>query len=215
MNWITLLAVATASAIGLYFFIKIRRASRMRYIERYHFHEALITKLSAKHPHLSEPQIELVFQALRQYFHMCNHAGRKMVAMPSQVVDDVWHEFILFTRAYANFCSRAFGRYLHHTPAEAMQTNTVAQDGIKRAWRLACHHEKISPKNPERLPLIFAIDAQLNIPNGFVYTLNCSDKNTGYCASHIGCSAGCAGGSGGFFDGGGSGDAGGCGGGGD
>lgn len=132
--------------------------------------------------------------------------------MPSQVVDDAWHEFILFTRSYKAFCNKALGRFLHHTPTEAMSTPTLAQEGIKRAWRLACAKEHISPGNPTRLPLIFAIDSMLNIPNGFTYTLNCQDKHSpaygeGYCAGHIGCSAGCAGdggvdtGAGGFFDG--------------
>ena len=144
---------------------------------------------------------------------MCNVGKRNMVAMPSQVVDDAWHEFILFTRAYKSFCKKSLGRFLHHTPTEAMKTPTLAQEGIKRAWRLACAKEHISPSSPTRLPLIFAIDAMLNIPNGFTYTLNCQDRRSpayadGYCAGHIGCSSGCAGDSGaatdsagGFFDG--------------
>lgn len=121
-----------------------------------------------------------------------------MVAMPSQIVDDGWHEFILFTRSYKDFCKKALGRFLHHTPTEAMRTPTLAQEGIKRAWRLACAKERINPNNPTRLPLIFAIDSMLNIPNGFKYSLNCKDKNSpsyggGYCAGHIGCTSGCAG----------------------
>lgn len=161
---------------------------------------------------MNEDQVHLIFRALRDYFWMCNKGKRRMVAMPSQVVDDAWHEFILFTRSYKAFCNKALGRFLHHTPTEAMSTPTLAQEGIKRAWRLACAKELINPANPTRLPLIFAIDSMLNIPNGFTYTLNCQDKNSpayveGYCAGHIGCSAGCAGdaavdtGSGGFFDG--------------
>ncbi len=51
--------------------------------------------------------------------------------MPSQVVDDAWHEFILFTRAYQQYCNKALGRYLHHTPAEAMDSPTIAQEGNK------------------------------------------------------------------------------------
>lgn len=95
----------------------------------------------------------------------------------------------------------------------AMSTPTLAQEGIKRAWHLACAKEGINPGAPLMLPLIFSIDSILNIPNGFKYSLNCQDKNSpaqgdGYCAGHIGCSSGCAGdsgvettGSGGFFDG--------------
>jgi hypothetical protein len=36
---------------------------------------------------------------------------------PSQRVDLVWHEFILFTRLYANFCQQNFGKYIHHEPS--------------------------------------------------------------------------------------------------
>ena len=143
---------------------------------------------------------------------MCNKAKKKNVAMPSRVVDDAWHEFILFTKSYNSFCKRGFGRFLHHTPTEAMETQTIAQDGIKRAWRLACAKSYINPKSPSKLPLIFEIDSKLNIENGFKYSLNCRDpKLVGYkdsfCASHIGCSSGCAGSSGsdggsdGFFGG--------------
>lgn len=77
-----------------------------------------------------------------------------MVAMPSQVVDDGWHEFILFTRSYKSFCKKALGRFLHHTPTEAMRTPTSAQEGIKRAWRLACAKENNNPGKPNRLLLI-------------------------------------------------------------
>lgn len=33
-----------------------------------------------------------------------------------QEVDDMWHEFILFTKDYAAFCDRYFGTFLHHLP---------------------------------------------------------------------------------------------------
>ncbi|MGB0525636.1 MAG: glycine-rich domain-containing protein [Flammeovirgaceae bacterium] len=35
---------------------------------------------------------------------------------PSMVVDLAWHEFILCTRLYAQFCQENFGRFIHHTP---------------------------------------------------------------------------------------------------
>ncbi|RYZ79667.1 MAG: hypothetical protein EOP04_27315 [Proteobacteria bacterium] len=33
--------------------------------------------------------------------------------------DDIWHEFILNTRAYVKFCNDQFGEYMHHEPAES------------------------------------------------------------------------------------------------
>jgi hypothetical protein len=38
--------------------------------------------------------------------------------VPSGVVDEFWHTFILFTRDYAAFCERHFGYFLHHTPTD-------------------------------------------------------------------------------------------------
>jgi hypothetical protein len=211
MNWIIFIIILAAVSLLI---LKRRKAQQLAYIRSYLFHKSIKDRISDKHPQLNAEQVHLVFRALRDYFWMCNKANKKMVAMPSQVVDDAWHEFILFTRSYKGFCQRALGRFLHHTPTEAMSTPTLAQEGIKRAWRLACDKEGIDPANPARLPLIFAIDSMLDIANGFKYVLNCQDKNSpnyrdGYCAGHIGCSSGCSGdsaadtgsGSSGFFDG--------------
>ena len=33
-----------------------------------------------------------------------------------QEIDDMWHEFILFTEDYTDFCQRTFGHYIHHLP---------------------------------------------------------------------------------------------------
>lgn len=200
------------------------RQRRQAYIAGYPYQRFLDKRLAARRPELSAEQRGEVFAALDDYFQLCRKAGRNMVAMPSQAVDDAWHEFILFTRQYDQFCRHAFGRFLHHTPAEAMRTPTQASDGLKRAWRLACAHEKINPKAPERLPRLFALDAALGIAGGFVYQLDClaasgGAAGTGYCASHIGCgggSGGCSGDSGSSDSGGdgGGGCGGGCGGGG-
>ncbi|QLE74485.1 hypothetical protein FGW37_25390 [Streptomyces rectiverticillatus] len=35
---------------------------------------------------------------------------------PSPLVDDFWHAFVLRTKAYADFCHEAFGKFVHHQP---------------------------------------------------------------------------------------------------
>ena len=42
---------------------------------------------------------------------------------PSVIVDDAWHEFILFTRLYHRFCEQKFGRYIHHQPGGEEKEN--------------------------------------------------------------------------------------------
>lgn len=184
-----LLVVATA------LWRKWGRQRRKGYIEAFPYQGMLDRRLAEKRPELSEHQRGEVFAALADYFAICNIAGRRMVAMPSQAVDDAWHEFILFTRQYDKYCRLAFGRFLHHTPAEAMSTPTQASDGLRRAWRLACRREGIDPQKPARLPRLFAIDASLGIAGGFVYHLDCmaarhTGDASGYCASHMGCGSG-------------------------
>jgi hypothetical protein len=220
---IEIIALLLFIATSGYIFLRRKKASQLAYIDNYEFHPRVLKKIKEKYPHLNDRDVELVIAALRDYFHICNIAKRRMVAMPSQVVDVAWHEFILITRAYKQFCKKAIGRFLHHTPTEAMRTPTLAQEGIKRAWRLACSKEEIDPRNPNRLPMLFAIDGMLNIGDGFKYSPNCKDRSSpaygdGYCAGHIGCTSGCAGDSGsssdsgGFFEGiGDSGDSSGCG----
>jgi hypothetical protein len=207
-------------ALALVLWLLWRRwAARRRtaFIDDYPLADTLDKRLAARRPELTPTQRAEVLAGLRDYFHLCRAAGRRMVAMPSQAVDDAWHEFILFTRRYDQFCRGAFGRFLHHTPAEAMASPTAAGDGIKRAWRLACARENIDPKKPDRLPRLFAMDATLLIAGGFIYQLDClaagreGAMGAGFCASHIGCGGGCAGDSG-SADSDGGGDGGGCGG---
>ncbi|WP_221800762.1 glycine-rich domain-containing protein [Oceanobacter mangrovi] len=178
---------------------RLQRRQRARFIEDFRFHPSISRKVQQRYPHLDDDQLALVMDGLRDYFWCCSTAGRKSLAMPSQVVDVAWHEFILFTRAYQTFCKQAFGRFLHHTPTEAMANPTKAQLGIRRVWRLACARQGLSARLPLELPRLFALDTQLKISDGYVYSLNCKDKNSrnplgdSYCASHIGCSSGCSG----------------------
>lgn len=202
----TILVIAIA--VGLFFVIRnlnsnVLVSKRRSYINAFTFPRTLTQRLLEKYPHLTDTEAGDVIEGLRDYFHICNDAGKSMVSMPSQAVDVVWHEFILFTLQYHNFCKKAFGRFLHHVPAEAMKTPTAAQKGIKLAWRLACRRERISLVKPHRLPRLFALDGRLNIPDGFTYQLNCQQRagasgssSGGYCASHIGCSSSCSAGGG-------------------
>lgn len=206
MFW-RLFIIAVFAIVGVKVYRRVRRQRRQQWLESCRFPESLKRKVMLTYPHLSLQDAELVSEGLRAYFQVCNLAGPRMVAMPSQVVDVAWHEFILSTRKYQAFCQQALGRFLHHTPSEAMAAPTQAQEGIKRAWKLACYLEKINPQKPNRLPLLFAMDGLLDIENGFHYSLNCAESAKGeYCASHIGCgscsscagdASGCGGGCGG------------------
>lgn len=150
-----------------------RTAQRVRFIRTYSFPNGLLDRLAKHHPQLDGRDRHLVARGLRQFFIAYLRGGRKFVSMPSQVADDLWHEFILYTRHYQAFCRKAFGRFLHHTPAAVLGPNRQSNAGLRRVWWHSCREEKIDPKRPTRLPLLFALDQQLKIENGFRYALDC------------------------------------------
>lgn len=199
--------------------VKLKREAHIRHFE---LPRGLFDKLRQHHPELSLKDCQLVAQGLRQFFLAHLKSGRRQVSMPSQVVDHLWHEYILYTRHYQQFCRQAFGRFLHHTPAVVLGAQRDANAGLRRCFWWACREENINPRQPTRLPLLFAIDAKLNVPGGFRYVADCEsvrrqgDSGGGavYCGGDF-ASKGYDGGTDGFGDDGGGGDGdggGGCGG---
>lgn len=162
------------SATLLVIWTRWRQAKRADFIRTYMFPPGLLDKLLAVRPDLNIKDRQLVARALRQFFLVYHKSGYQHIAMPSQVVDDLWHEFILYTKNYQSFCQQAFGRYLHHTPTAVLGQNQRNNDGLRRTWRFACLEENINPMRATRLPLLFALDAKWDIPNGFRYQADCS-----------------------------------------
>jgi len=227
------LAVAVL-LLGVAAFWIHRRHDRLRreaFIRSEPLPRGLFERLRVKHPQLTQKDCHLVGRGLRQFFLAYLKSGLQPVTMPSQVVDDLWHEMILHTRAYETFCRRAFGSFLHHSPASVLGSGPAGA-GLRRCWRYACLEENIQPSRPTRLPLLFALDGKLNIVGGFIYVADCGGAGQGgsnpYCGSDLSLSdsnggkgGGGGGGGGGGVDGGdgdgggGGGDGGGGGGGGD
>ncbi|WP_394201246.1 hypothetical protein [Shewanella waksmanii] len=71
---------------------------------------------------VEEKEAELLFDDVKRWLWMANevkHSGiKKPVVIDSAllVLDEMWHNFILFSREYAQFCQTYFGRFCHHAP---------------------------------------------------------------------------------------------------
>ncbi len=64
---------------------------------------------------LNDESYEKSFKEFKRYISLII-LGHKNVAMTSKSVDIIWHQFIIFTKEYHEFCYKFFGRYLHHVP---------------------------------------------------------------------------------------------------
>ena len=175
-NWLwaggfSLLALAVAAGWT--------RWRRERLLREAALPQFLKRKLRETYPQLAQKDADLVERGLRQFFLACLRSRGRFVAMPSRAVDAMWHEFILHTRAYDVWCRVTLGRFLHHTPAEALGGDARRNDGLRRAWYWSCRDEAIDLRAPTRLPLLFAIDAKLGIDGGFQYAPDCSGAGFG------------------------------------
>ncbi len=199
---------------------------RRQFIREAQLPPFLAPKLRDSYPQLTLRDAELVLRGLRQFFMAHLRSGRKFVAMPSKLVDSLWHEYILHTQGYQRWCQAAFGKLLHHTPAEVLGRDARRNDGLRRSWYWACKEESIDPRQPARLPLLFALDAKFDVPGGFRYLPDCGgvDRRDGsgtQCGGSFGDAGGGSGDAAGFGGSESSGDRGsgdggsGCGGGGD
>jgi hypothetical protein len=171
---LTLIVAAIAACVFLAWRRRGERRRGAEYITRYEFAPGLAAKLAEKYPALDDGEIRQVLDGLRQFFLAClaaeGHRVARHVGMPSVAVDEAWHEFILMTRDYQEFCTHAFGRYLHHSPAGQMQ------EPEEKSLANTLHQLRASSPAPGggwammgAMPLLFALDRQLGIPGGRVF----------------------------------------------
>jgi hypothetical protein len=136
-----------------------RRAARRgeRFIAEYEFPAYIWKRVRKRVPELDEEGLRLAELGLREWFICCAWRGRPVLGMPSRIVDEAWHEFILDSISYTDFCRQAFGGYLHHTPDEAMGTPMArALDDTVRAWDR-------SEMGRDRESVLWDLDEQLRI----------------------------------------------------
>lgn len=74
----------------------------------------------------SVEEATLLFREAKRYFVLVHEDYPKLWEMYSLRIDEVWHQFVLFTNEYMKFCRRYFGRYLPHAPSNAPIPEEVA-----------------------------------------------------------------------------------------
>ncbi|NHC15622.1 glycine-rich domain-containing protein [Motilibacter deserti] len=142
---------------------------------------SVLLRFRAEHPLLTEADVALVVAGLRQWFRLAARAPGAARAMPSPLVDDLWHELVLHTRDYADFCSDVLGRFLHHVPESAMAATDVLAnrtDVLQATYAAAVADEGLPSGG---LPLLFRVDAEAGGGTGPRYV--------GFCGGAYSCAA--------------------------
>lgn len=83
---------------------------------------------------------ELLFREVRRYLLLCQHL-RRALPMSSSLVDATWHQFVLFTAQYAEFCTTCLGAFCHHVPelpaAPAAEAEDVSMADLAELYQAA------------------------------------------------------------------------------
>ena len=66
----------------------------------------------AAHHDMRYDDAAILFDELENFL-AASSAARQV---PTRLLDEAWHAFILHTREYAEYCSGRFGKLIHHIP---------------------------------------------------------------------------------------------------
>lgn len=76
--------------------------------------ESVVTRIMEELK-VSKAVAEDLFKDLKRFLWLAAVSSEKHL-VPSPVLDEAWHAFVLFTSDYAQFCEKHFGGFLHHAP---------------------------------------------------------------------------------------------------
>jgi hypothetical protein len=79
----------------------------------------LTEKLLKEHIVETSDEGEALFNEVKKYLVLVRLNEDCFWNMYSLRIDEVWHQFILFTNQYVVFCQRFFGRHIPHAPSNA------------------------------------------------------------------------------------------------
>lgn len=168
--------------------VKRYRLNRsFKYIKNYQIPKESILKFNLRRK-LNPEQLLKTVEALKQFFIIYSlqiHDGNNhQYAMPSKVADELWHEFMLSSKEYADFCKEAFGQFLHHSPdlsnlhSDNKRFIRLNEDNFENPLNkniLVTRDNLNKIKKYQELyligsiPAIFALDSYLQANDGFYY----------------------------------------------
>ena len=93
----------------------------------------LIEKLLKDRICASQDEAQTLFREVKRFLHLNRIDRSRIWDMYSHRVDEVWHQFVLFTRQYTEFCERHYGIYLPHSPSSAPKLASSGPEAVPTA----------------------------------------------------------------------------------
>lgn len=103
----------------------------------------LVEKLRKARIAETDAEAEALFLEAKKYLVMTQSDATRIWQMHSLRVDEAWHQFILFTAQYAEFCARYFGRYVHHSPSNAPKVERAEEIPVASFAEFRARYEEL------------------------------------------------------------------------
>ena len=95
-----------------------------------------------------------IFDQVKKWLWLGNqqrHAGSTVglsIDLPLVVIDEMWHNFVLFTHEYTAFCQHFFGYYIHHAPVSEAEDRESKEryEGMTVAERIRARKDLLRPQ---------------------------------------------------------------------
>ena len=120
---------------------------------------AVVNQFCHEHPQYSLEESQQLFVDLLAWLWLKNEREKLRKATylfgPLLVLDQMWHLFILFTRAYCDFSQQYFGHYLHHEPEPMGFEHQLSEEELQEFLEDCCTY--LDPSWVERrFSVVFA-----------------------------------------------------------
>lgn len=97
-------------------------------------------KVLHSNPHWSGAHVKAAVKAYKHFLFVAKTYRGRFPVVPHLSVDEIWHQHILCTKNYMDFCDAYFGYYFHHDPGEGGAPTTSDVDGYALTCAAIVNH---------------------------------------------------------------------------
>lgn len=89
---------------------------------------------------VGENEARDIFSEMKKFLYISEIGLQRSIPIDidetTQIIDKMWHHFVLFTKDYEIFCNRFFGKMVHHAPFDAEQLAQLLNDSARNGVTL-------------------------------------------------------------------------------
>jgi len=91
----------------------------------------------------SASEANMLFTEVKRYLVLLRLDHDAAWEMYSRRVDEVWHQFVLFTHEYVGFCNRHLGGFVHHRPSNAPELPSNGHSRSSTFLSFRAHYREV------------------------------------------------------------------------